>query len=384
MPRCGIGETVEGAGIDIARGPEGLVLTGTGAWTVANAAALDARLREALRGPAAAARFALGGLSRLDTAGAFLIVRTVAALREAGSDVSVEGLSAEHELLVEQVAGAVHPPEPPSREPRGIARLVLDIGAGTLGIWQELLRLLAFTGLVVETFGRTAIKPTRLRVVSLVHHMETTGLNAVPIIFLITFLIGAVVTYLGSDILSTFGAEVYTINLLSFAVLREFGILLAAIMVAGRSGSAFTAQIGSMRAREEIDAMRTLGLDPIELLVVPRVLALVLVLPMLTVLADLSALLGGLLVSWTTLDITPWLFTSRLIEATQLQHFWVGLIKAPFFAFVVATVGCFQGLLVEGTAESVGRRTTLSVVEAIFLVIVLDAFFAIFFIQIHM
>jgi phospholipid/cholesterol/gamma-HCH transport system permease protein len=191
-----------------------------------------------------------------------------------------------------------------------------------------------------------------------------------------------VLAYLGTDILRRFGAEILVVNLISFAVLREFAVLLTAIMVAGRSGSAFTAQLGSMKMREEVDAMRALGLDPIELLVVPRVLALVIVVPLLTVIAMLMGFAGGMLISIFTMDMSPALFLTRLEQVTHIQHFWVGMIKAPFFAFLIALVGCYQGLKVGGSAESLGKHTTTSVVESIFIVIVLDALFAIFFITI--
>ncbi|NWG46365.1 MAG: ABC transporter permease [Alphaproteobacteria bacterium] len=372
----------DSAELHIARSGEGLDIRIAGGWTVAAAAGVDARLRALEAERPARARFELGGLSTLDTAGAFLLCRTIGALEAAGVRVEVGGVAPRHRLLLETVAAARRPPLPPEPRINPALRILAGIGEATAGIGAEFMRLLGFTGIVVETLGRTLLRPGRLRVVSLVHHMEQAGLNAVPIIALITFLIGAVVTFLGSDILTTFGAEVYTINLLAFAFLREFGVLLAAIMVAGRSGSAFTAQIGSMRAREEVDAMQTLGLDPIEVLVLPRLIALVIALPLLTVVGDLAGIAGGLIVSWAMLDMTPWLFIARLTEVAEARHFLAGLIKAPFFAFVIATIGCFQGLLVEGTAESVGRRTTLSVVEAIFLVIVLDAAFAIFFIEV--
>jgi len=235
---------------------------------------------------------------------------------------------------------------------------------------------------LMQTLWRTAKNPSRLRVTPLVYHMEQVGLNAVPIVALISFLIGIVLAYQGATQLRQFGAEIFTVELVSISVLREIGILLTAIIVAGRSGSAFTAQIGSMKLHEEIDAMRTLALDPMEMLVVPRVLALILVLPMLGFISDMMGLFGGLLMCWTVLDIMPGTFIARVEEWVPLSHFWVGIIKAPFFALMIGLIGCYEGLKVEGSAESVGRLTTKSVVESIFMVIVVDAFFSVYFAEI--
>ncbi len=209
--------------------------------------------------------------------------------------------------------------------------------------------------------------------------MEQTGVNAVPIVGLLSFLIGVVIAYQGADQLRRFGAEIYTVNLLGVGILRELGVLMTAIIIAGRSGSAFTAQIGTMRVNEEIDALRTIGLDPLEVLVIPRLFGLVLTLPMLTLWADVVGLFGGCLMSWGSLGITPPQFLRQLQGSLYPWTFWIGLIKAPSFAFIIALIGCYEGFQVSRSAESVGRLTTLSVVEAIFLVIVADAGFSIFF-----
>jgi phospholipid/cholesterol/gamma-HCH transport system permease protein len=211
--------------------------------------------------------------------------------------------------------------------------------------------------------------------------MEQVGLDAVPIISLLTFLVGAVVAFVGATALRDFGAEIFTVELVSISFLREFGVLLTSILLAGRSGSAFTAQIGSMKSREELDAIQALGLDAIELLVIPRLLALFVMLPVLTFLAMLSGIVGGGIVGVLALDITPGMFISRLHEMTDIAHFWVGMSKTPLFAFLIATVGCLEGFKVEGSAESVGRHTTSSVVQSIFLVIVFDALFAMFYME---
>jgi phospholipid/cholesterol/gamma-HCH transport system permease protein len=232
---------------------------------------------------------------------------------------------------------------------------------------------------VMITLGGIVVHPRRLRLTSLVHHCQEIGLNAVPIVALMAFLIGVVLAFQGAAQLRQFGAEVFVVDLIAISVLRELGILLTAIIVAGRSGSAFTAAIGSMKMREEIDAMRTLGLDPVTILVVPRVLALMLMLPALGFIADISGLLGGALMSWIELGVSPAVFQSRLVGNTDVWHFGVGMIKAPFFALIIGIIGCYQGMMVGGNAESLGRLTSASVVLSIFMVIVMDAMFSIFF-----
>jgi len=255
------------------------------------------------------------------------------------------------------------------------------MGGAVDRFWQQARELLGFVGLTLLTLAGLAVGRNRLRWTSMVFHMEQTGLDAVPIVSLLSFLVGAVVAFLGATVLRDFGAAIFTVELVSYSFLREFGVLLTAILLAGRSGSAFTAQIGSMKSREELDAIQMLGLDPIELLVLPRLLALLVMLPVLTFIAMLMGLVGGGLVGTLALDITPGMFITRLHEMTSVRHFWVGMSKAPIFAFLIAVVGCLEGMKVEGSAESVGRHTTASVVQAIFLVIVFDAAFAIFFMK---
>jgi phospholipid/cholesterol/gamma-HCH transport system permease protein len=228
----------------------------------------------------------------------------------------------------------------------------------------------------------TVVRPWRLRLTALVHHMQDAGLNAVPIVALMAFLIGVVLAFQGAAQLRQFGAEVFVVDLITISVLRELGILLTAIIVAGRTASAYTAAIGSMKMREEIDAMRTLGLDPIEVLVLPRVVALVIMLPALGFIANIAGLTGGALMSWIELGISPGLFVARLLESANEWNFLVGMIKAPFFALIIGIVGCHEGMQVEKSAESLGRLTSKSVVVAIFVVIVVNALFSIFFVQV--
>ena len=228
---------------------------------------------------------------------------------------------------------------------------------------------------------RTVRQPSRFRATATVHHMEQVGLDAVPLVALLCFLVGAVVAFLGSNILRDFGAVIYVVELVSIAFLREFGVLLTAIILAGRTASAFTAQIGSMKSREEVDAIRTLGMDPIDLLVIPRVLALLLMMPLLTFVGMIAGLLGGLTVGAYGLDIPPQQYLARMQDTMELRHFLVGLVKAPVFALVISLIGCLEGLQVQGTAQSVGERTTSSVVQSISLVIILYAFAAIWFME---
>ena len=248
-------------------------------------------------------------------------------------------------------------------------------------LYQDSRQLLGFIGLIVATLARRAFQPRRWRMTSVVAHIEQTGLDAAPIVALLTFLVGAVVAFLGATVLASFGASIFTVDLVAFSFLREFGVLLTAILMAGRTASAFTAQIGSMKANEEVDAIRTLGLDPVELLVIPRVLALLISLPLLTFLAMLCGIVGGGVVCALSLDISPALFLSLLEKDIGVQHFLVGLAKAPFFAFLIAAIGCLEGFKVSGSAESVGAHTTSAVVQSIFVVIMLDAVAALFFME---
>ena len=353
-----------------------------GGWTVAALAQLDQAARamlDALPGKTGLARIDLGALEALDTAGAWLLCRIQASLAERGWQVEIAAADTTQAALLAEIQRLKPRPALPPARINPLVRLLARLGASTLATCSEARHLLSFYGETVVTFGRLALHPQRMRVTSLVHHLEQTCLNALPIVGLIAFLIGVVLAYQGADQLRRFGAEVFTVNLLGVSVLREIGILLTAIVVAGRSGSAFTAEIGMMKVREEIDALRTIGVDPIEVLVVPRLLALVIALPLLAFFADILALFGGGLMSVFALGIPPNQFLSQLEYAITPTMFWIGMAKAPVFAFLIALVGCYQGLSVGGSAESVGRLTTQSVVLSIFLVIVADAVFSILF-----
>ena len=325
------------------------------------------------------ATISLERVDRLDTAGAWLLHRLEQDLVGRGIEVAFAGASERHAPLLEEVRRIELAPPPHPVEVNALVRVVAELGQGTLDALDEGKRLLSFYGEVLVTLGRVAMQPRRLRLTSFTHHLEQTCLNALPIVGLISFLIGVVLAYQGAGQLARFGAEIFTIDLLGVSVLREIGILLTAIVVAGRSGSAFTAQIGTMKVNQEIDALRTLGLDPQEILVVPRLLALMVALPLLAFYADLMALLGGGLMCLFVLDIPAAQFVTQLDRAITPAMFWVGVVKAPVFAFLIAMVGCYEGLRVTGSAESVGRLTTQSVVVSIFLVIVSDALFSILF-----
>lgn len=314
-----------------------------------------------------------------DTVGAWLIYRTVKDIKKYVAKVHVRGAIPDVESLLLQIEENDKPfVKPPPRLNAFLTQLE-DVGLATVRIGTELARFLSFIGLVTSRLLGAFKDPKRIRITPLVYQMEHVGLKALSIIGLMSFLIGAVIVNQGAIQLRQFGAEVFVVDMLAITQLRELGVLLTAIMIAGRSGSAFTAQIGSMRANEEIEAIETIGMHPVDILVLPRLLALVLVLPVLVFYADLMGLLGGALTAWVTLDISPGAFIERFQEAVVVSTFMVGLIKAPFFAAVIALSGCFEGLSVSGSAESVGRHTTRSVVQSIFLVIVLDAFFAMFF-----
>jgi phospholipid/cholesterol/gamma-HCH transport system permease protein len=315
----------------------------------------------------------------LDTAGAWLIARTRRRFAERGAEVAVTGLSGSFQPLLDTVERECCAP-PVERQPGdSFLRFLERVGRGFCRAASQGVSLVGFFGQVaVEAMG-TIRSPRRLRVTALLHHIEETGLNALPIVGLLSLLIGIVMAYQGADQLRRFGAEIFTVNLVGISILREIGGMMAAIIVAGRSGSSFTAQIGSMKVNQEIDALETLGLNTIEVLVLPRMVALMITLPLLTFFSNVMGLAGGAVMSYFNLGIQLPAFLHQLRPVIGGWVFWIGLIKAPAFAAIIAVVGCFEGLKVEGSAASVGRGTTQSVVESIFLVIVADAAFSILF-----
>ncbi len=356
-----------------------LVVALGGRWTTGAIDRQDAALAALEPDGAQRARIELAEIDELDTTGAWLVYRTARELRRRGLEVDLSGGDRDQHDLIDTVAAhdVPCPGPPPAVNP--LVTLLLRVGQATVEVLAEARDLVNFLGHTTVVLLRSLARPRSIRWTSLVSHMEQAGLNALPIVGLMSFLIGMVLAYQGADQLARFGAQIFTVNLVGYGVLREMGILLTAILVAGRSGSAFTAQIGTMKVNEEVDAMRTIGLDPMEVLVIPRVLALMLALPLLTFYADMLGLMGGMVIAYVELDISVLQFARQLNSGVTLWSFWVGIIKAPIFAFIIAMVGCFEGLKVSRSAESVGRRTTAAVVEAIFLVIVLDALASILF-----
>lgn len=362
-----------GAGGDV-------VLAAEGAWTVSAVADLDRTIRRTQLNGAKKAQVDVSGLTRLDTAGAWLLYRTRRDLAADGVEVAISGLEPQYAPLLDLVeqADLAHP-EIDRERPNAFTVLVGRVGKAVCDAGEEALSLLNFLGLTIMTMFRVMLRPRRMRVVSLVNQIEQTGLNAMWIVGLLLFLIGVVLAFQSAEQLRKFAAEILTADGLAILVLREIGVLIAAILIAGRSGSAFTAEIGMMKVNEEVDALQTTGVDPIEVLVLPRINALLLTLPLLTFFANVAALAGGTIMSVATLDVTYTQFVRQLADAMTLKNFLVGMVKAPVFAFLIGLVGCYEGLQVGGSAESIGRLTTKSVVESIVLVILADATFSIVF-----
>jgi phospholipid/cholesterol/gamma-HCH transport system permease protein len=375
----GISEQRRPAGLQTHDDAGTLILAPSGDWVIAQAAEADALLQQVSMQDRKAVVIELHALDRMDTSGAWLIHRTRRMALDGGASVTIKYARDTFETLVSAIAARDRPPPPAALHEPWYTAIVIRAGHALDDAWKTTKEALAFLGLLLESMGRCMIEPRRFRLTSTVYHMEQAGLNAVPIVALMSFLVGAVLAFQGATQLQKFGAEVFTVNLVGISFLREVGILLTAIMVAGRSGSAFTAQIGSMKLREEIDAMRTLGLNPMEVLVVPRVTALIVMMPVLGFIGAMMGLAGGMMILWITSGMSPWAYVERVNEAVSLWSFWVGMIKAPVFGLLIGLIGCFEGMKVEGSAESVGQRTTQSVVEGIFIVIVADAFFSIMF-----
>lgn len=357
-----------------------VTLAAAGEWLVESAAEIDRRLRGLALPRDRQVTIDLAGVDRLDTAGAWLLLRTERDLAARGNAVEMRNLQPNFAPLLDQVraAGVLAPARHPRPSHHTLVGFVGRIGEISVGLVGRAYSILGFVGLASATSLRLARHPRRLDLTAISVQMEQTGVDALPIVGLLNFLIGVVIAYQGADYLSYYGLESYTVQLTSASILRELGVLLTAIILAGRSGSAFTAQIGTMRVNEEIDAMRTIGLDPVEVLVLPRLFGLMLTLPMLTLWGNFMGLFGGWLMCRVHLGMGNEQFFDNLSQLYPWSY-WIGLIKSPFFAIIVALIGCYEGFQVERSAESVGRKTTLSVVEAIFLVIVTDALFSIFF-----
>ena len=351
--------------------PQGPVYRVAGALTITRAATTQREIN-AMPDPLT---IDLSEINRMDTVGAWIVYRTV---RDRGAKVI--GASRDEVSLLKEVAEFDQPAKVHPEEERGFIRAIGELGQWVEETGRTFVGLLGFFGATLIGFANVIRRPgRRFRVNAVVQRFDVVGVRALGIIGLMSFLIGIVIAQQGSVQLAQFGADIYTINLIGRITVRELGTLMTAIMVAGRSGSAFAAQIGTMKITEEIDAMRTIGVSPIEALVIPRMIAAIIMMPLLSFWAMLMALLGGGVFVWFSLQIPPITYVQRLQEVTPPTDLWVGLIKAPVFGFIIALAGCFQGMLVEGNSEEVGTRTTSAVVQSIFLVIVLDAVFAVFF-----
>jgi phospholipid/cholesterol/gamma-HCH transport system permease protein len=363
----------------IASEQEPHALLARGAWTVANVELLErlcAAVSTRQMGP-----IDLSGVTALDTVGAWLFEKLVRNRAAVSSDVNFIGGPASYAGLLREVRelnkggpGKIRRPHPFGDRLVGMAQEFIDDSAAFLHM----------LGAVSFAFGRVLRQPRSFRLTSTVYQLGRVGWQAIPIMALITFLIGAIIAQQGIFHFRKFGAESYVVDMVGILVLREIGVLIVAIMVAGRSGSAYTAELGSMKMREEIDALGTMGLDPVSVLILPRVLALIVALPILAFLGSMAALYGGGLVAWFYGGMSPAIFIARLRDAVSVTHFEVGILKAPFMALVIGLVAAREGLKVKGSAESLGQRTTASVVKSIFLVIVLDGLFAVFFASIGM
>lgn len=363
-----------------------LALSGTGEWTAKQADRLESAIAATARaaGDVTHVDIDMSAVRRLDTFGAWLLERLVRTWQARGALTQVNGLAADFRNLVDEVHAAGRKDAEPAPSEGLLNAGLSAIGRSVASAGGSLVGILHMLGALATALLRVVVYPARFRLTSTVHHLDHVCWRAVPIILLITFLIGAIIAQQGIFHFRKFGADIYVVDMVGILVLREIGVLIVAIMVAGRSGSAYTAEIGSMKMREEVDALRTMGFDPVEVLILPRAIALIIAMPILTFVGSIAALYGGGLVCWLYGGIDPDIFLSRLKEAITIDHFKVGMIKAPFMALVIGVVASIEGLNVKGSAESLGMQTTTSVVESIFLVIVLDGLFAIFFASIGM
>ena len=364
---------------DAAESP-GIQLAGD--WTSSSLGDAPARLAAALRAQSDLA-IDIRKVRRLDTAGAYGLIRAI------GADFDLTQVKARPESLrlLQLVGAAVHTAPAAPIAPKGFHQMTVRIGKGVVNLGAEFLDTMAFLGHLLVAAARSSVflvtNPKRIRWAAIFSLAERAGLDAIPIVAVTSFFIGAVVGLLGANMLRQFGAEVFAVELIGIAVLREFNIIITAILLAGRSASSFAAELGSMKMNQEIDAMKVMGVDPFEALVLPRFIALLATIPLLTFVATLAGLFGGMIVVWMVLDLGPAFFLQRIVDNVGATHFWIGMSKAPVMAAVVAGIGCRQGLEVGGDVESLGRRVTAAVVHAIFAIIMLDAAFALLFMKLN-
>lgn len=349
----------------------------SGALNVRNLSDAAAELRQLQDGDDT--QLDMSQLDQLDTAGAYMLQKLRERVEANGARFEFINVQPDHQALIERVAAAMPKPEQVVAPTPGLTDLLEQLGRKVAGAGMFLVELVAMLGLFLARLGYLLRRPSEFRLTALVHHCDQVGWKAVPIVALMGFLIGVVLAFQGSVQLRQFGAEIFVVDLIAISILRELGILLTAIIVAGRTASSFTAAIGSMKMREEIDAMRTLAIDPATALFVPRILALLITLPILGAIANVMGLFGGAMMAWIELGISPGMFMTRLLEDTSVDHVLVGFVKAPVFAMIIGVIGCHAGMQVGGNAESLGAQTSAAVVRAIFMVIVADALFSVFF-----
>lgn len=365
---------------------ERLELAAAGMWTASNAGELEPLVDAHATGVSGASSvfIDMSAVTSFDTFGAWLLERLTRAWTKRGQAVEVVGLPDHYQGLLTEVSQANRTPPAARQKSGGVLKLIDRLGRRVEAMGSSLVPFLNMTGAFGEALVRNVAQPKSFRATSTVHHLDRIGWQAVPIILLISFLIGCIIAQQGIFHFRQYGADIYVVDMVGVLVLREIGVLIVAIMVAGRSGSAITAELGAMKMREEIDALRTMGFNPVSVLIVPRVLALVIAVPILAFLGSMAALYGGGIVAWQYGGMSPDIFIERLQQAISTTHFTVGLIKAPFMALIIGLVACAEGLQVKGSAESLGLKTTTSVVKSIFLVIVMDGVFAIFFASVGM
>jgi phospholipid/cholesterol/gamma-HCH transport system permease protein len=365
---------------------ERLELSAAGSWTAPHASELET-LADNVAGEAAKAKnvsIDMKGVREFDTFGAWILERLTREWTASGHETVIVGLPEHDRDLLKEMHAVNRAPAAPPKHENQIVSFLAGVGRAGAEFGRGLIVFAEMLGAIGMATARVLTRPRDFRFTSTVNQLDRVAWQAVPIILLITFLIGGIISQQGIFHFRKFGAELYAVDLVGILVLREIGVLIVAIMVAGRSGSSYTAELGSMKMREEIDALRTMGFDPVEVLILPRIIVLIIALPVLTFLGSIAALYGGGLVAWLYGGISPDIYISRLTEAISLSHFKVGMIKAPFMGLVIGVVACAEGLRVKGSAESLGLQTTASVVESIFLVIVLDGLFAMFFASIGM
>lgn len=370
---------VESARYELRQSGEGLCLAIGGDWTAFGLGNLPTEIMRSLTEGSRPKALDVQSLGHVDSAGALALVEAL------GSTAPLEASDRQDLRRLADLVGA--PSEARQvTEPAASAinTFFARIGRQVERFIGQIWAVMDFQGRLVVALGRHLRNPKRLRLTPLFSVMEQAGINAIPIVMMMCFFIGAIVALVGANLLSTFGVSAFTVELVGVAILREFGAVIAAILFAGRSASAFAAEIGAMRMNQEVDAMKVMGVDEFDALVVPRVLAALLMVPILTFCGDIGGILGGLLVSWATMDISPVFFLERTVDTVSLTHFWIGLVKAPFFALVIAAAGCGKGLAVSGDTESLGRGVTSAVVQSIFLIIMFDAIFAVIFMELDL